>query len=289
LKDRVETVCRETGLSVRRACEVLEVNRSTLYRKPSGGRPSAAQAVRDAEVVPVLQELAGRFPTYGYRRLKVLVSRQLGRPVNAKRVHRLMQEHDLVTAPRVARARPQPHPRQVEATAPNQVWQMDFTKLLVGTTWVWLLVVMDRFSREVVGWTLSLRARATEVRTVLEAALRERFPEGARGRGLKVASDNGSAFLSEHFQEFARLLEVELLRTRVRYPEGNGRCERLIRTIKEEEVWLNEYATLDEARARLGNLLEFCNAKRIHSALGYESPRQYVALWRAGRLPKKAA
>ena len=166
---------------------------------------------------------------------------------------------------------------------------MDFTKLLVGTTWVWLLVVMDRFSREVVGWTLSLRARASEVMTVLDAALLERFPEGVRGRGLKVASDNGSAFLSEHFQEFARELEVALLRTRVRYPEGNGRCERLIRTIKEEEVWLNEYATLDEARARLGEFFGFYNADRIHSALGYVSPRQYVALWRAGCLSKEAA
>mgnify|MGYP000383293390 CR=1 FL=1 len=126
-------------------------------------------------------------------------------------------------------------------------------------------------------------------RVALEAALRERFPEGVRGRGLKVASDNGSAFLSEHFQTFARNLEVELLRTRVRYPEGNGRCERLIRTIKEEEIWLNEYATLDEARARLGEFFEFYNAERIHSALGYASPRQYVALWRAGRLPKRAA
>ena len=199
MKTRVETVCRETGLSVRRACEVLGVNRSTLYRKPSGGRPKASQAARDAEVVPALKELAGRFPTYGYRRLKVLVSRQLGRRVNAKRVRRLMREHGLQTAQRVATARPRPHPRQVEATAPNQVWQMDFTKFLVGATWVWLLVVMDRFSREVVGWTLSLRARATEARAVLEAALRERFPEGVRGRGLKVASDNGSAFLSEHF------------------------------------------------------------------------------------------
>lgn len=83
-------MCRETGLSVRRACEVLGVNRSTLYHKPGGGRPKAAQAIRDAEVVPGLKELAGRFPTYGYRRLKVLISRQLGRPVNAKRVRRLM-------------------------------------------------------------------------------------------------------------------------------------------------------------------------------------------------------
>ena len=156
-------------------------------------------------------------------------------------------------------------------------------------TWVWLLVVMDRFSREVVGWTLSLRARATEARAALEAAFLERFPEGVRGRDLKVASDNGSAFLSEYFQAFARELEVGLLRTRVRYPEGNGRCERVIRTIKEEEVWLNEYGTMDEARARLTEFFEFYNAERIHSALGYLSPRQYVALWQAGRLSKEAA
>ena len=124
---------------------------------------------------------------------------------------------------------------------------------------------------------------------MLEAATPERFPEGVRGRGLEVASDNGSAVLSEHFQGLARLLEVELLRTRLRYHEGNALCERLIRTTKEEEVWLGEYAALDEARGRLGEFFEFYSADRVCSALGYESPRQYLALWRAGRLSKQAA
>jgi putative transposase len=166
---------------------------------------------------------------------------------------------------------------------------MDFTKVLVGSSWYWLLVVMDRFTRELVGWELSRRARASEVRVVLDRALIERFPQGAQGRGLKIASDNGSAFLSDSVQDFARLLEVELIRTRVRYPEGNGRCERLIRTIKEEEVWLNVYETYEQARERLARFIEFYNAERIHSALGYVSPRQYAALWREAALSKKAA
>lgn len=101
-------MCRETGLSARKVCDVLEVNRSTLYRKPSGGRPSAARAVRDAEVVPALKELAGRFATYGYRRLKVLVSRQLGRRVNAKRVRRLMREQGLFVGSRGGIGQPSP-------------------------------------------------------------------------------------------------------------------------------------------------------------------------------------
>lgn len=289
MKERVEQVCRSTGLSVREVCRTLGINRSRLYKKPGGGRPKTASSVPDTEVVPVLKELAGQFPTYGYRRLKVLLSRRLGRPVNAKRVRRLMHEHGLITASRIERARPRPHPREVEATGPGQVWQMDFTKLLVGSTWYWLLVVMDRFTREVVGWDLSRRARASEVKAVLDRALLERFAAGVRGRGLKVASDNGSAFLSDSVQEYARLLEVELLRTRVRYPEGNGRCERLIRTIKEEEVWLNAYQTYEEARGRLARFVEFYNAERIHSALGYISPRQYAALWREAASSKKAA
>lgn len=251
--------------------------------------PKATGSVPEAEVLEVLQELAGRFPTYGYRRLKVLVSRELGRAVNGKRIRRLMQEHGLVTAHRVECARPHPHPREVEATAPDQVWQMDFSKLLVGSTWYWLLVVMDRFSREVVGWQLSRRARAREVKLVLEEALMERFPEGVRGSGLRIASDNGSAFLSDAVQDFARGLEVELLTTRVRYPEGNGRCERLIRTIKEEEAWLNIYQTYQEAHERLAGFIDFYNSQRIHSALGYISPRRYAALWREAISSKKAA
>lgn len=289
MKERVEVVCRSTGLSVRQVCRSLGINRSRLYKKPPGGRPKASDSVPDAEVVPVLKELAGQFPTYGYRRLKVLVSRRLGHPVNAKRIRRLMHEYALITATRVERARPQPHPREVEASGPDQVWQMDFTKVLVGSTWYWLLVVMDRFTREVVGWDLSRRARASEVTPVLDKALLERFPQGVQGRGLKVASDNGSAFLSDSVQDFARLLEVELLRTRVRYPEGNGRCERLIRTVKEEEVWLNAYETYEDARERLAGFLEFYNAERIHSALGYISPRQFAALWREAASSKKAA
>lgn len=289
MAETVQEVCRATGLSVRQVCRTLGISRSRLYRKPGGGRLRVRDSVPDGEVEAVLQELAGRFPTYGYRRLKVLVSRQLGRAVNGKRIRRLMQKHGLVTAVRVQRARPQPHPRAVEATGPDEVWQMDFTKVLVGATWYWLLVVMDRFTREVVGWELSRRARAREVRTVLDRALLERLPAGVRGRGLKVASDNGSAFLSASVQDFAQQLEVELLRTRVRYPEGNGRCERLIRTIKEEEVWLNRYERYEEARQRLAGFLEFYNAERIHSALGYRSPRQYAALWREAPSLQKAA
>lgn len=230
-------------------------------------------------MVETLCELAGRFPTYGYRRLKVLVSKQVGRPVNAKRIRRLMHQEGLTTARRVQRARPQPHPRQVEAQAPNQVWQMEFTKIEAEGRWYWLLVVMDRFTREVVGWDLTLRGRGQEVKAVLDRALLERFPRGVQGTGLKIASDNGSAFLSDTVQEFAGLLELALLRTCIRYPEGNGRCERLIRTIKEEEVWLNLYETFAEAHQRIGTFIEFYNAERIHSALGYLSPRQFATRW----------
>ena len=289
MTERAKTVSRETGLSVRRICSLLGINRSRLYRKRGSGRPKRTAAVPDAEVIPVLVELAGRFPTYGYRRLKVLVSRQLGHPVNGKRIRRLMHEHNLVTAQRVERARPRPHPREVEATGPNQVWQMDFTKVLVGSTWYWLLVVLDRFSREIVGWSLTRYGRAKEVLAVLDVAIVDRFPNGVRGANLKIASDNGSAFLAESVQAFARHLEVELMRTRVRYPEGNGRCERVIRTIKEEEAWLNVYDTFEQARQRLADFIEFYNAERIHSALGYAAPRQYAALWRAGGLSQKAA
>jgi putative transposase len=289
LKERVEEVCTATGASIRLVCATLEINRSTLYRQRQSGRPKAQDTTDESAVVEALKEYAGRFPTYGYRRLKVLVSRKLDKPVNAKRVRRLMHEHDLVTAKRTARARPQPHPREVEATAPDQVWQMDFTKIEVAGRWHWLLVVLDRFTREIVGWNLSLRGRGQEVTTTLKRAILDRFPDGVREAGLKIASDNGSAFLSQAVLDLAKELGLELMRTRVRYPEGNGRCERVIRTIKEEEVWLNVYETFDQAQTSLAEFLDFYNTKRMHSAFGYISPSQFAARWRSGDSPGKAA
>ena len=133
-----------------------------MHRKAGRGRTEAEESTAEAEAVLALEELVGRFLTYGDQRLKVLVSRQLGRPVNAKPIRRLMREHGLVTANRTERARPVPHTGEVEASGPHHVWQMDFTRVLVGSRWYCLLVVMDRFSREVVGWELSRRARAGE-------------------------------------------------------------------------------------------------------------------------------
>ena len=282
VRERVTCLQRELGVPVRAICRALGIHRSQLYARPKGSSPAGRMKamVPDAEVIPVLRELAGRFPTYGHRRLKVLVSRQLGRPVNRKRILRLLREEGLLTEKRTARARPRPHPRKVEATGTDQVWQMDFTKLVVGERWAWLLVVMDRFSREIINYGLSWRGRAQEVIEVLDEAVLERFPEGVRGAGLKIASDNGSAFLAESVQSLARDMEMELMHTRIRYPEGNGRCERVIRTVKEEEVWLNQYETLEEARERIAAFIEFYNHERIHSSLGYLSPRQYAALWR---------
>jgi len=123
LKERVEEVHRGTGASIREVCSTPGITRSRLYKKPRGGRPKSEDSAGEGEVVLALKELAGRFPTYGYRRLKVLVSRQVGRPVNAKRIRRLMHQHGLVTARRVERARARPHPRQVEANSLEQVWQ----------------------------------------------------------------------------------------------------------------------------------------------------------------------
>lgn len=282
MRERVVCLQHELGASVRAICRALGMHRSQLYTRPRkmSTLPGVSVGVADTEVIPVLRELAGRFPTYGHRRLKVLVSRRLGTAVNRKRILRLLRQEGLMTAKRSARARPQPHPREVEATATDQVWQMDFTKILVGDRWAWLLVVIDRFSREIIDYGLSWRGRALEVTGVIERALLERFPYGVKGSGLKLASDNGSAFLADSVRSLARDLEMELLHTRLRYPEGNGRCERVIRTIKEEEVWLNQYETLEEARERIGAYIKFYNHERIHSALGYLTPHQYAALWR---------
>lgn len=134
-KDGAIDVCRGTAPSGREVCSTLGMTCSRLHKKPRGGRPKAEDSAREAEVVLALKGLAGQFPTYGCRRLKALVSRQMRHPVDAKRTRRLRHAHGPVAARRVQSVRPRPHPREVEATCLDQAWQMDFVRVMVGSRW----------------------------------------------------------------------------------------------------------------------------------------------------------
>lgn len=258
----------------KRLCEALGVPRSSVYYQ---ARPAEDRRVRDA-----LIELAGLWPTYGYRRLTALLQRE-GYPVNGKRVRRLM--HELGIAAEAPRRRPRttdsnhPFPRfpnlvaGLEVTRPEQVWVADITYIRLRKEFVYLAVLMDVFTRGIRGWHLG---RGLEQELTL-TALRRAYQ---RGRPAIHHSDQGVQYAATAYVEMLTGAEVQISMASVGEPKENGYAERLMRTIKEEEVDLSEYEDFADARRQLGRFLDdVYNTKRIHSSLGYLTPSEFEQQW----------
>jgi putative transposase len=166
---------------------------------------------------------------------------------------------------------------------------MDMTKFIIpGLGWAYLVVVLDWFSRKVLGWQLSLRCRTQEWRDALEDAMLQEFPHGGRGPGLKLVSDNGCQPCSRSFLKVTATLDIEQIFTSFNNPRGNAETERFMRTLKEELLWLEEFAGLDEVHEKLSLWIDFYNTRYLHSALGYKSPQEYERLYQEENLEKAA-
>jgi transposase InsO family protein len=265
---------------IRLVCRLLDVPRSTLYY--------AAQPVPDDEAMlkVVLLDLAGQWPTYGYRRLTAMM-RRLGWPVNGKRVRRWMDELGIHGAPptRTKRTTNSKHafPRypnlvkDLEITRPDQVWVADITYIRLRQEFVYLAVLMDVFTRNLRGWHLSRNLDQTLTLAALERALVVAVPEVHH-------SDQGLQYAATAYVERLQNLNVTLSMAAVGEPRENGYAERLMRTIKEEEVDLSEYHDFADAQRQIGRFLDAVyNVKRIHSALGYLTPVEFEEQWRSAQ------
>jgi putative transposase len=255
-------------------CEVLGVPRSSVYYEP---RTSEDRQVRDA-----LIDVAGRWPTYGYRRPTKQLQRE-GHAVNAKRVRRLMHELGIAgEAPvRKPRTTDSQHayprfPNLVEGLRvmrPDQVWVADITYIRLKEEFVYLSVLMDVFTRCIRGWHLG-RSLEQELTIV---ALRRAFE---RGRPEIHHSDQGVQYAATAYVEMLIAAGAAISMASVGEPEEDGYAERLMRTIKEEEVDLTEYEDLPDALRQLGRFLDdVYNTKRIHSSLGYLTPAEFEQQW----------
>jgi putative transposase len=260
--------------SIRFLCETLDVNRSALYHHP---RLPEDRPVRDA-----LRELAGAWPTYGYRRLTRMLHRQ-GHRVNTKRVRRLMQEMGICGEAPARRVRTtdsdHPFPRypnlveDLKVVRPDQVWVADITYVRLKKEFVYLAVLMDVFTRSIRGWHLG---RSLEQELTI-TALRRAFE---RGRPEIHHSDQGVQYAATAYVEMLTAEHSRISMASVGEPRENGYAERLMRTIKEEEVDLTEYEDFADAWRQLGRFLDdVYNRKRIHSSLGYLTPSEFEEQW----------
>jgi putative transposase len=213
--------------------------------------------------------------------------RREGRAVNAKRVRRVMRELGLAAEPPRRRVRTtdsaHPFPRYPNLVAdlavarPDQAWVADIAYVRVRAEFVYLAVLMDVFTRCVRGWELS---RSLDQGLTLAALRRAR----RRGRPEVHHSDQGVQYAAGAYVERLTAAGAAISMAAVGEPEENGYAERLMRTIKEEEVALTDYRDYADARRQLGRFLDAVyNRKRIHSALGYLTPAEFEQQWRAER------
>jgi putative transposase len=262
---------------LRLVCRVTGWPRSSLYHEP-------IERADDAELCSAIERLAGRWPTYGYRRITALLRRE-GRTVNGTRVGRLMAQMGLAgrAPPRKPRTTDSDHafPRFPNLVAglvvdrPEQVWVADITSVRLSREFVYLAVVMDVFTRRVRGWNLSRSLDGTLTLMALKRALRSGAPEVHH-------SDQGVQYATTDYVAKLRSRGVAVSMAAVGKPEENGYAERLMRTIKEGEVALSDYRDFADARRQLGRFLDAVyNRKRIHSALGYLTPLEFEQQWQA--------
>jgi putative transposase len=258
----------QTNLSIQRQCELLGLSRSTYYYEPCGESPE------NLLYMNLIDRQYLRTPFYGVSRMTAWL-RQEGYPVNEKRVRRLMRLMDLhaiYPKPRLSRKDSQhrKYPyllKDVDIAYPDQVWSTDITYIPLNNGFVYLVAVIDWYSRYVLSWQVSNSLDVVFCLDALQGALGVSTPE-------TFNTDQGSQFTS---LEFTGSLESQTIRISM---DGRGRAfdnifiERLWRTVKYEEVYIKSYDDVHACRDGLADYFRFYNEERVHQALGYRTPER---------------
>lgn len=265
------------GLTIREMCESSTVSRASYYRSWRKQEPKQEEtALRDA-----LQRLALRDRHCGYRRISRWLKRD-GWLVNHKRVLRLMREDNLlsirrrrfvVTTDSAHRWRVYPNlARRMVLSAINQLWVADITYVRLQQEFIYLAVILDVYSRRVVGWSISRQLESSVAQQALESALKQRQPVP----GLIHHSDRGVQYACGDYVKQLEAAGITISMSRPGNPWDNAWAESFMKTLKVEEVDGRRYRNFDHARLLIGSFIEeLYNEERLHSALDYRSPIEF--------------
>jgi putative transposase len=269
------------SLSIRQLCALLGVSRSWFY----GRSHALTQAERDLALRDAIERIVLEFPGYGYRRVTAELHRQHW-AANHKRVLRIMRHeallcqlqrswiittdsrHGLRTYPNLLVG--------LDVQRPNQAWVADITYIRLPTTFVYLACVLDAWSRRCVGWQLSRTIDTQLTLGALNQAIALRQPAA----GLIHHADRGVQYASAAYVERLLGISARVSMSAKGNPYDNAKAESFFKTLKREEVYLNQYETFAEAESQIGQFIDdVYNQKRLHSSLGYLPPVEYESLY----------
>ena len=275
------------SLSIERMCQLAQVSRAGFYRHLQGRAP----VEEDMEVRSTIQAIAVEHRRrYGYRRITAELRRR-GMLVNQKRVARMMREDNLLAVqPRsFVVTTDSAHDLEVflnlagrmKLTGINQLWRADITYIRLQREFVYLAVMLDAFSRKVVGWALE-RSLATRLAlSALERAIATRQPPP----GLVHHSDRGVQYASGEYMKLVQQHHLIPSMSRPANPYDNASCESFLKTLKREEIYANDYRTLEHLAANVEAFIEeYYNRCRLHSALGYRPPDEFERQSESGNM-----
>jgi putative transposase len=284
----IEHACQEKlPISIRRLCKLLQVNRAWYYDRQRAiiepSKQAEAVALRDA-----IEQIILDFPGYGYRRVTHALQRAKWK-VNHKKVLRIMREESLLCHLKrhfvhtTDSHHPYPiYPNLVNGRtpeAPDVIWVADFTYISLRSEFVYLATILDAYSRRCVGWNLSTRMDTHLALGALEEALATRDVKP----GLIHHSDRGVQYASYAYTERLQSLGMQISMSAKGNAYDNAKAESFFKTLKQEEVYLKQYQTFEEASANIGQFIDdVYNAKRLHSSLGYVPPIEFETAYYQG-------
>ena len=242
--------------------------------------------IRVALDTPILNRIRAiklDHPLWGYRRIWAYMRYRDDFVIGKNRVYRIMKENNLIVTKNVRlkakRYSTRPKPR---ANVPNQYWGTDMTKIKIqGWGWVYIHVVLDWYTKEIIGHYVSLSSKASDWLVALDRAVNNRFPNGIlskRGKP-KLISDNGCQPTSEQFMKACSQIKIKQIFTTWNNPKGNADTERFFRTLKEDLIWVNDWQLPFVFQSDFDSWIHQYNTDFPHQSLSYNTPSQFMALF----------